>query len=755
MKIRNFGLEAVCAVALLAGGTAHGQSAAPEVSLDEVIVTAARREEKVHDVALSITALSGDDLARRQESGYTEFAAQVPGMSLQAVDAGTNRVILRGQNVGSTGATIATAVDDIPFFMSSAQADGAYFSANVDTYDLKRIEVLRGPQGTLYGAAAEGGLIKYVTNPPNLKAYEGAIAGGGETVADGGSAGFVRGLVNVPFWDNKAAVRISAVEQGLPGWIDNPMTGQHDVNHGDRYSLRGSLLVEPTSDFKIRLTAFDQGLTVHGDNYVQVVGAALTPATPPPNQFDQVNGLSHASAAGHNIDHNLTYYALALDYDFKVATLMSATSYGEIKQRTKGDFSDLNLAPGLSYAAALSPIYGEPILVTGNVLEYVHKFNQELRLTSNPGSTVFGSPLDWLVGGFFTRESTLLDQPYDARSAADLSATLAPPLGGAVISADYKETAFFADVTYHFTTAFDFELGGRTTRVKQNQQTTYLCCIFYGPGTVFDNLESSESSTTWSAAPRWHINPDTMVYFRYATGFRPGGPNIPTPTLSTPPTFLPDSTRNYEVGLRADLFNKQFTIDVAVFDIKWKDIQILGFVDTASGPVGINGNSGSAESKGIEWNFLWQPVAGLTVGVLGAYTDAKLKADAPGLGAKSGDELPYVPDVSSTLNVDYTWKAFGNYSAIVGGSWVYTGTRYTSFSPSVDVIEPHVKLPTYNTLDLRAGLESGRYSFELYGHNLSNERGITEYQNQGGANQTGRATFIQPRTFGVQLGAKF
>ena len=203
------------------------------------------------------------------------------------------------------------------------------------------------------------------------------------------------------------------------------------------------------------------------------------------------------------------------------------------------------------------------------------------------------------------------------------------------------------------------------------------------------------------------------------------------------------------------MFNKQFTIDVAVFDIKWKDIQILGLVDTASGPVGINGNSGSAESKGIEWNFLWQPVAGLTVGVLGAYTDAKLKADAPGLGAKSGDELPYVPDVSSTLNVDYTWKAFGNYSAIVGGSWVYTGTRYTGFSPSVDVIEPHVKLPTYNTLDLRAGLESGRYSFELYGHNLSNERGITEYQNQGGANQTGRATFIQPRTFGVQLGAKF
>jgi iron complex outermembrane recepter protein len=754
MPIRHLVVKVAGAGFLISSAVAWADTA--QGPLDEIIVTASKRDEKLHDVAMSVTALGGDQLALRQETGFLDWAAQVPGLSLQTSDPAFSRLILRGQNVGSVGATIATTVDDIPFFMSGAQADGAFFSANVDTYDLQRIEVLRGPQGTLYGAAAEGGIVKYVTNLPNLNKFEGAVSVGGESVDGGSVGGNIKGFVNLPFWDNKAALRVSAVQQRLPGWVDNPQIGQSDVNKGDSYSLRASLLVQPTSDFTARLSVFEQHLKTHGNNSVEVVGAAAKPAAAPANQFDRVGGFVNNNAFPLEEDNSLKYGALNLAYDFHWATLMSATSYGRFNLHFVDNFTNANLAPGFTYGNFISGFYGKPALMRGDQVEFVHKFNQELRLTSDPGNTLFGHGFDWQVGGFFTHESTTLTQPFEALDASNLSNILTPVLGGAIIPGDYKETAYFADITYHFNTAFDLELGGRGTDVKQNSQVNLQCCILYGPtDTHYPALFSSQTSTTWSVAPRWHINEDTLAYVRVATGFRPGGPNFPTPTLPNPPTFKSDSTKNYEIGIRTDLFDRAFSIDMAVFYIDWKDIQILSIVQTPAGPVGINGNSGSAKSKGVEWNFSWRPVSGLTVGLLGSYTDAYLTADAAGLGAHSGDKLPFVPDVSATLNVDYKWPAFGSYSAFVGGSETYTGSRYTAFSPSVTVVEPHVKLPVYSTLQLHLGVDNGRYNAELYGNNLTNARGITDYANSGGANQTGTASFIQPRTIGIEVGAKF
>ena len=764
MRIRRTVTEIAALGLLLSAGAAYADSAsdtstavasATPADLEEVVVTASKREEKLHDVAMGVTALSGDDLARRQELGYTDFAAEVPGLSIESVDPGRNRIILRGENVGSAGATTATTVDDIPFFMSGSQSNGVFFSANVDTYDLNRVEVLRGPQGTLYGASAEGGLIKYVTNLPNLNAYEGAVSVGGESIDGGQTAGFAKGLVNIPFWDNKAALRVSAVEEGIPGWISNPELGQSDVNHGDKYSLRGSLLVKPISDLTIRLTVFNQALNAKGDDNVQVVGAALTPQTPPADQFVLVNGLSNATAGPHLIKDNLSYYALNLQYDFKFATLMSATSFGDIRKWYSSDLSNTNVAAGVTIADALEGVYGEPIVAFADQLESLHKFNQELRLTSNPGSTLFGNPFDWLAGGFFTHEATGFNQLYDARSATDISTSLAPALGGDALPADYQEAAIFADFTYHFTKAFDIELGGRDTSTKQHSQSALFCCVLVGPATTYPTIYTSETDPTWSVAPRWHVNEDLMIYARVATGFSPGGPNQPSSFLANPPPYRSDSTRNYELGARADLFDRHVTVDVDVFDIEWKNVQIVDYLQTSSGPVGLNGNSGSAQSKGVEWNLSWRPLQGLSIGLLGAYSNARLTSNALALGGTAGEALPYVPALSSTLNMDYTWHAFGAFAGFLGGSWNYSGSRYTDFSSSTTVIESHVKLPSYNTLKMQTGLDNGHYSVEIFGSNLTNARGITEYANSGGQNETGIAALIQPRTIGLELGAKF
>jgi outer membrane receptor protein involved in Fe transport len=756
-------VQAAGAGFLISSAAAWAADASPG-QLDEIVVTASKRDEKLKDVAMSITALGGEQLALRQESGFLDWAAQVPGLAVQTSDPAFSRLILRGQNVGSVGATIATTVDDIPFFMSGAQADGAFFSANVDTYDLQRIEVLRGPQGTLYGAAAEGGIIKYVTNPPNLNKFEGGFSISGETVKDGSAGGTIKGFVNLPFWDNKAALRVSAVQSILPGWIDNPQREDSDINGGNSYSLRASLLVKPTDDFTARVSAFEQHLLVHGANTQQVVGAALTPATPPANQFDRIDGNVSNNGVGTKEDNSLKYGALNLAYDFHWATLSSATSYGKFNLHFVSALTNSNLAPGLTYGDyfALPPppvsvgVYGQPIELVGDQVEFVHKFNQEFRLASDAGNTLFGHGFDWQVGGFFTHESTTLTQPYSVRDATDIDTVLSPAVGGAVIPGDYKETSGFVDATFHFNQAFDLEAGGRYTSVKQWSQVNLFCCVLYGPtDTHYPQLNDKENAHTWSVAPRWHITDDTLAYFRYATGFRPGGPNFPTPTLPNPPSFTSDSTKNYEVGFRTELFDKTFSIDVAVFYVDWKDIQILYTVQTPSGPVGINGNSGSAKTQGVEYNFSWRPIAGLSLGLLGAYTNAHLTSDAPGLGAFNGDKLPYVPNLSTTFNADYRWPAFGDFAAYVGGSETYTGTRYTAFSPSVSVVEPHVKLPVYSTLQLRAGLDNGRYNIQLYGNNLTNSHGIQDYNNSGGANQTGLASFIQPRTLGIELDVKF
>jgi outer membrane receptor protein involved in Fe transport len=247
-----------------------------------------------------------------------------------------------------------------------------------------------------------------------------------------------------------------------------------------------------------------------------------------------------------------------------------------------------------------------------------------------------------------------------------------------------------------------------------------------------------------------------MFYGRIATGYRPGGPNTPIPGVTgIPSTYQPDRTVNYELGVRQDLFNKTVSVDLTGYDINWRNVQILSIVESSAGPVSVNGNAGSANSKGAEWSVAWVPLAGLKISDVGAFTDARLTADAPGLGGFKGDYLPYVPDVTNSVNVEYGWTPMDGYRAYVSGTWSYIGVRYTSFAPAGGVTESHVPLGSYNTGAIRAGLEHGRYSSELYVNNISDARAITYYANEGGLNQTGQVTLIQPCTIGFVARAGF
>lgn len=756
----------------LAGGPAAGETAAdPNLGgalsptgsalpddgngIADIIVTANKRDELQRDVANSVTAISGEDLTRRNEVRLQDLIGQVPGLSIEDASPTLSRIVLRGLNAGGVGSEVASVVDDVPTNPENAQNNGAVTTPNFDTYDLKRIEVLRGPQGTLYGATAEGGIVKYVTNPPELNTYSGSVEAGVEGLTAGGIGGTLKGYANIPLLENVAALRVSATNEWIPGYVDDQANGKTDANSGQQYSYRASLLVKPTEDLTIRLTAQRQSLFSNADNLVQAVGAAATPSVPPGNQLSLVNGLRNDTLLPNIGQVETGVYYADINYDFGPASITSLTSYtfGNFKYST--DLTNTNVAAGTSYGQYVSAlVYNQPTLLNEPENLENGKFNQEVRISSNPGTEVFGRALDWQAGVYYTHEASGLQESVSALSAANPAQALSPSAGGVAIDESLSEWAVFGQVTYHLTPSVDVDLGGRFAGTDQHSQTFNTPGVFF-PAANFPALTSNDHDALYSVAPRWRIDDDTLGYLRVATGYRPGGPNIQILGVTGLPTsYTPDRTVNYEIGIRRDFFDKKVQVDLTGFLVHWKSVQITSIVTTSEGQFGVEGNAGSATSKGLEWSLAWAPLRGLKLTAEGSYTDARLTDDAPGLGGRNGDFLPYVPNVTSGVNIDYSWSAFDDYEAFVSGTWAFVGERYTDFAPAGPVTS-HVLLPSYNTGSIRAGVENERYGAEVFVNNISDERGITTYANSGGPNATGLVTLIEPRLIGATLRVKF
>ncbi len=722
---------------------------------EQIVVTANRRRELQRNVANSVTAISGKELDRKQEVRLQDLLGQVPGLSIEAEDKTAVRIVLRGINTGGAGATVGSVLDDVPINTTGSQNNASTNTPNLDTYDLQRIEVLRGPQSSLYGATAEGGLIKYVTNTPDPRAFSGEVETGVDGTTDGGIGGTTKGFVNVPFWDGKAAVRLTAWNEWFPGYIDDPEMGKTDVNASQQYGWRASVLVQPTPDLTVRLTAERQSLLSDASDDIQVVGAAVNPATPPSNQLSLVDGLTNNTALPTSSQNESAIYYGTVDYDLHVATLTSVTSFSYNNFESLFDETNTNLAPGVDYGSYIGSLYGVvPSLVDERQNSNTDKFNQEVRLASDPGLTLLGRRLDLLGGAYYTHETSTFRQFLDAQNPTQIGTVLSPPLGGAAQYGQLSDWAVFGQFDYYLLRNLDVALGGRFSGTAQHAQTTNFGDILFGPGNVAPQYTSNDHDALYSFAPRWRLNDNTLFYGRIATGYRPGGPNLAVAGLTDVPSYQPDRTVNYEIGWRQDLFNKTVSIDLTGFYIDWKNVQVLSIFTTPQGEFDVNGNAGAAVSKGVEWSFTWLPLRGLRLNATGDYTDARLTANARGLGGVAGDYLPYVPDVSTSINVDYSWHAFRGFNAYVSGTWTLTGERYTDFSSS-PVVVSHALLPSYNTGAIRIGLENKRYGLEAFFDNIGDERGITFYGSEGGAGQTGQASIIQPRTIGLTARVKF
>lgn len=761
----------LCSWAILfAGAPAVGQTtdaAANEAEPTEIVVTANRRQENIVDVPMSVTALRGDDLLAKGLTQIESFVSQVPGFSIENQGRIGIRLVLRGQNTGGSvgGAAVASMIDEVVLTSGSALSRGALVTANLDLYDMERIEVLRGPQGTLYGANALGGLLKYVAKKPDLNRIGGSAELGIENVRYGETGYSAKGAINLPIANDVAALRVTGYYTDVPGYVDNPLLGRKDVNGGELYGGRAALLLHPIDNLSIRLTAGFQKDRYGSEGITQLVGAPAVSNTETAASFRlfgqrPIETLRFDGNTGGDFE----YYNGLIDYDLGGVQLISSTSYVKGKRTFFVDASNGPAAPGVTLAQALGGLFPEPIVAILDQENSFKKFNQEVRLSSGDDG-----PFRWQVGAFYSNEDIVFSQVFQTRAVADINrsvgvAPFIPGLGGLSLGsfltlADYEEISGFGEATLRIGERFEISAGGRYSHIEQSADASTGPGLFTGATpTANPRIESSENKFTFSVAPRFALSDDISLYGRVASGFRPGGP-ITSPGAGTlfPASFGPDQVVNYEVGLKGRTPGGLLTFDVAAFYIDWKDIQIVtAFVNPTSGQsFFVTGNAGKARSQGIEWAFSLRPLRGLDIGWTGAVTDAKIRTDAPGLGASKGDYLPYVPRVSSALNVDYSMPLGAAVDANFGATWNHVGARNGEFSTSA-ALSNNPRIPAYDSFDLRAGFSFKAFRVDAIVRNLTDKRGIVLYRSAAGFEATsGTGVIIQPRTLSLRLSANF
>jgi len=711
-----------------AEGKPAGTSA--QATLGTVIVTAEKRSEDIQQVPMSITVIDESQIENLHATQLSDYSVYIPGFTVVNVGS-TGQAILGIRGVtpppNSQGATVATYIDETPLGTSGDYGQGANSVLDLLPYDFQSVEVLRGPQGTLYGAVALGGVLRYVTKAPDLEQSSwrfGADAFNTEGSGDAGYGG--RFGFSLPIVAGQLALSASVARQDSPGYIDNVRTGEKDQDSFSQQAAHATLLWKATDDLSIKLQAMQSKIDADSTSYVALDPVSLKPI---------YGELKNNNYVPEPYKRDVDYYNATVNWNLGWADFVSATSYAESKQHSGFDGS---LIYGLAF-----PLFGLPApgISAASYDLKLDKTTQEFRLTSKTEG-----PLEWLLGYFYTKEDGKQNQHLTAQFADYSPIPGLDPLAVVAFPSTYEESAFFGDLTYKFDTMFDVTGGVRYAHNKQSFSEIASGALV--PPTDVSN-RSSEDVLTWSFTPRLHMTPDQMVYLRIATGYQPGGPNVVLP--GSPPTVDASTLTNYEIGWKALFDDNRWMIDAAIFDIEWDKIQVLQI----NGGFGYLANAGTARSSGMEFSTMYTPVAGLRLGLNGAYTDAKLTEDVPGLGGIDGARLPWTPKWAWSATADWVFPVWAEWTGRIGGGIRYAGDSYSSIEHSPSAYPQD----SYTVLDLSADVSSDRWTVRFYIKNLADKRVYTNLFGLANA-ATGdvsqvRGVPLQPRTVGVGFDAKF
>jgi outer membrane receptor protein involved in Fe transport len=707
----------------------NSASAVGELNVEEIIVTAQKKQERLQDVPVPVSVIGARMLVNSSQNQLQDYYTRIPGLSLTPPGSyGGATIAIRGLVSGLySNPTVGTVIDDVSYNSPSSSGFGNVV-AEVDPSDLSHVEVLRGPQGTLYGASSIGGLLKYVTIDPSTDALEGSVQLGLSGVENADDAGYsVRGNVNIPLSD-RWAIRVSGFKRREAGYIDDPDHGATGVNEQDVQGGRASALWRISDNVTLKLGALVQNGDSSGNNYVSAAA----------DRGDLEQSVVPDSGG---YDKKLRIYSANLSARIGGVELTSISAYADVDTTFLFD-----LSPGLGGIARDGiPMVGfNGFGVSGvSVIQpsKTTRFTQEVRAV-----VPLSDRVEWLVGVYYADEDT--DGSQLAYAADFDTAAIVGELARFRTIASFEEYAAFTNLTFDVTDRFDVQVGGRFVRDQATYaQTASLAWVNGGAQGGGDVFDSEDSAFTYLVTPRFKLSSDLMMYARLASGYRPGGPNTSI-GLGIPTEYGPDKTLNYEVGVKGKTFDGLLAFDASVYYIDWKDIQIA----LTSSAVGYNDNGSRAKSQGIELSLESRPTDGLTLSAWATYSDAELKEDLPstasGAFARAGDRLPYSSRFSGSLSLDQDFP-LGAWTGSLGASLSYVGDREEAFAVSAAV--PREQMPSYTKTDLRAGLRDDSWSATLFVNNLSDKRGVIGV----GSASPNTITYIQPRTYGVSLTRNF
>jgi len=748
------GATSLCFGALLGArlSVAADATANNDPMLTEIVVTANKRAENLQDVAASVSVENGAQLIQRGQTQLTDYAAYMPGFNVSSNGSpGLASVSLRGISSNTSTTAIGTYVDDTPIGSSSGWAGGAGTLLDMLPYDLDRIEVLRGPQGTLYGAGAMGGLIKYVLKAPSTTEVEANVGADVSTIDGAGNAGYsYRARVNVPVIGEVLGVSLSIFDKKTPGFMTDVYTGERDTNRASQYGARLAALWTPSSDLSVKVTALTQNIEANdlavkefanGTAVPNADSALILAPTAPLPRFTE----NYAFLTPY--DQRINYFSATIDWTAGLFDVVSATSWSS--QRSYNEFDTTPL-----YGPLLPLLGGGPGLTNYVSFFGLDKFTQEFRLVSPKERTI-----EWMLGVFDTHESST---GSNADDVFNLNYTpVSPSLFYDNQPETFDERAVFGNLTWNIGDAFSITGGARYA--KNDQDINF----YVAPGpfvseTGLIHIGTHEGAFSWMGSAEYHLDKDSMVYARVATGYRPGGPNSPIPGIPT--TYGVDSLINYELGLKSTFLDKKALVDFALYHIDWKNIQLIAVNNL---DLSYLANGGKAATQGVELTSEYSPIRGLTFGLNAAYTDAHLTSVIPSANyLLTGYQLPNVPKESASLTADYDWALNSRWTAGIGGAYRYVGKQWLSLVETASpASSPTVQAAGYSVIDLNANIREKHMSYKLYVRNVANNLAITGPGGLGGQNlvlsnsATGTSqittSFLQPRTIGLGVDYAF
>jgi len=721
------------------------------LALQEIVVTATRvGEESIQKIPMAISVISPEALDNKGLSGLSDFVGQLPSVNMQSVSPGENLIDMRGLVTGEVDPTNAQQRSLVALYLDDASIGEEGFNPDLHVYDLERIEVIRGPQGTLYGAGSMAGTIRLITKKPDLLEFLGEGDISVSQTEHGGTNTSIRAMLNLPLIDDKLAARLVLFRSEDSGYIDNLELNERDANPA--YATQGRLSIRwlPLDTLTVDASATLARLNALGRNAV----------------YPALGNYTYESLTPEQLSDYFKLYNLTADWDISFAHLISSTSYTQRNITEDESYESLNenlLTPGTKLPAGN---------VNGNDIK---KFQEELRLVSRPDQA-----LRWITGAYFERDSrfypqNLVSPGFDSAFGTEIGdptfnsqtayGTPAPntPFYGTINLVE-RQFAIFGEATYSILPKFDATLGARYFDFKDEFNLFFTGAAgAIAPG---EPDTGGGQQTSKGVNPRavlsYKFTDDVMAYAEAARGFRYGGVNEPAPVdfcatqlaaiglKESPPDFDPDHLWSYTLGEKGTFVDGRLKMNIDGFYIDWKNVQTTHALTCGYGFIE---NAGRIKSEGVEWESQFRATKALTLGFSGSFTDAVANGPIPNLDAADGDRVPYFPRSIVTVSGDYS-VPLPQGKIVISTDYTYRSREFTDFSPT---IFDYLVIPSSVLLNGSVGYETNKWSVTLYGTNLTNNHLVSLNDvNVNGIYQPGNLEYWgRPRTIGVHVHVSF